>query len=272
MSNKRQKYLSRPMIIALFVLLMSVVYVFFNPFTSGFSQNAWALINNYNKPATGAGLTFGEWNNLPKDFLDKQNASGDVMTGALTLSAASPTGGSEAATKQYVDSSFGNPDDFLKKGGDSMLNALSLGDHQVSDLANPTNPGDAANFGMLDNVGLLEVLSGASLSNAYIVCGQTSRSATPWEELSTVTFRTRVDTSAAGFSSTPIFIVSLGGVGNHYRVINTHLLNVSNTGFTYYVSEVNQESEIGKIMQYYRQTNDPNYWQWHINWCGIEIK
>lgn len=75
MKKFAQKYSLIP-----FILGVIAAFLFF----ADFGMITQAYTGNYSK-STGEQLTTTDWNNLPNDFLDKQNPSGDTMAGPLTL-------------------------------------------------------------------------------------------------------------------------------------------------------------------------------------------
>ena len=95
-------------------------------------------------------------------------------------------------------------------------------------------------------------------------CGQTTPGSTNWIQYSNPAgLYVDVDTSAAGFTSTPIYITSLGGWGSHwYTTGGTSVYSPTATGFRVYVYFMS-----GAITP--ETANSGNY-GWHINWCGFE--
>ncbi len=72
-----------------------------------------------------------------------------------------------------------------------------------------------------------------------------------------------VDTSAAGFSSTPVYTTSIGGNSSHWATTGaTSIYSATPRSFRVYVRWAN-----GNTLT----PAQANGWQWHINWIGMEI-
>jgi len=72
-----------------------------------------------------------------------------------------------------------------------------------------------------------------------------------------------VDTSAAGFASTPIYITSLGGSSHHWMTTGaTSIYNATPTGFRVYLSPTFSNEKT--------TPNFANEKNWYIQWIGIE--
>jgi hypothetical protein len=70
-----------------------------------------------------------------------------------------------------------------------------------------------------------------------------------------------VNTSSAGFTSTPIYITSLGGLGYHWETTGaTAIYNATPTGFRVYVRFAPARPLTPAIA---------NQYQWHINWIAV---
>jgi hypothetical protein len=68
-----------------------------------------------------------------------------------------------------------------------------------------------------------------------------------------------VDTSSAGFTSTPIYITSLGGQGHHWRTVGaSSIYEATPTSFRIYLQGLDA------ITQQFANENN-----WHIQWIGI---
>lgn len=83
--------------------------------------------------------------------------TGDTVTGTYDFTGAdltvkTPTADASPATKAYVDTKITNLENgstalpYVKKSGDSMTGALSMGNNKVTDVADPTENGDAVNY------------------------------------------------------------------------------------------------------------------------------
>jgi hypothetical protein len=71
-----------------------------------------------------------------------------------------------------------------------------------------------------------------------------------------------VNTSAAGFSNTPVYVTSLGGNIGHWATTGgSSVYQETPAGFRVYVRWSNSNSITPA---------QANSWQWHINWIGIQ--
>jgi hypothetical protein len=94
--------------------------------------------------------------------------------------------------------------------------------------------------------------------------GRTTPGSTAWQPYNgTAGVYLDVNTSAAGFSSTPVYVTSLGGnSGNWSTAGATSVYQASPTGFRVYVKWID-----GSPLT----PAQANSWQWHINWIGMEV-
>lgn len=110
---------------------------------------------------------------------------------------------------------------------------------------------------------VVEVLAGAVFYNdkhrQTIVFGATPAGATSWDQYEPKTLRVRIETSAAGFSNTPIYFTSLGGAGNHFVATGaTNIYDATATGFTVYIN-----------MPYDVTPQFANDNRWNVQWVAI---
>lgn len=99
---------------------------------------------------------------------------------------------------------------------------------------------------------------------AKIASGKTKPGATNWVTDGNA-IHVDVDTSAAGFSRTPIYVTSIGGDGSHYGTTGASAVyNATEKGFRVYIRWDGD----------YRTTAltaaEANGYKWHINWIAIE--
>lgn len=95
-----------------------------------------------------------------------------------------------------------------------------------------------------------------------IASGKTTPGSTAWTVYSPSGITLKVDTSAAKFSTTPVYVTSIGGNSSHWATTGaTSIYEASPTGFRVYVkwSDSNPLTPV-----------QANGWKWHINWIGIE--
>ncbi len=96
--------------------------------------------------------------------------------------------------------------------------------------------------------------------------GRTTPGATNWQVERSTTIYVDVDTSAAGFTTTPVYVTSIGGDTNHWRTAGgSSVYAATATGFRVFLRwdtiSVNQEA---------LTPADANNYKWHINWIGSE--
>ncbi|WP_445636538.1 hypothetical protein NSTC745_01459 [Nostoc sp. DSM 114161] len=112
--------------------------------------------------------------------------------------------------------------------------------------------------------------NGTQLTSVYTVAkfasGRTEPGVTNWKKDGD-SIGIYIDTSAAGFTKTPIYVTSLGGFngGSHWATTGaTSIYNATEKGFTVYV-RFDQGYNVTPITP-----EDANQRKWHINWFGIE--
>lgn len=113
--------------------------------------------------------------------------------------------------------------------------------------------------------------NGTQLTSVYTVAkfasGRTEPGATNWKKDGDETISVYIDTSAAGFTKTPIYVTSLGGFfgGKHAGTTgSTSVYNATEKGFTVFVRFDKDYSSTPITPE------DANQRKWHINWFGIE--
>jgi hypothetical protein len=114
----------------------------------------------------------------------------------------------------------------------------------------------------------LEVVGDLSATNLFgspfrIFAGRTTPGATAWQAYFADGISVDVNTSAAGFTSTPLYIVSLHGSSHHWATTGgSSVYNPTPTGFRIYV----RFSSGANLTP-----TDANTNQWHIQWVGIQL-
>lgn len=117
-----------------------------------------------------------------------------------------------------------------------------------------TNP--TAKLEVIGN--LLGAAKGPSGEALRIAAGRTTPGSTNWVQYSTNGIYVDVDTSSAGFTSTPYYFTSIGGTSSHWTATGaTSIYSATRTGFRIYICATGITAA------------QANSWQWHINWCGI---
>jgi len=94
--------------------------------------------------------------------------------------------------------------------------------------------------------------------------GKTPAGSTSWQQLqgSSTTIYVDVNTSAAGFGGTPVYVTSLGGIGAHYVTTGASAVSgPTRTGFRVYINNLG-----GPITPEIANNN-----KWHVNWVGVEV-
>ena len=96
--------------------------------------------------------------------------------------------------------------------------------------------------------------------SGLIARGSTPPGNTVWQQYNEGIF-VDVDTSLAGFTTTPIYITSLGGTGNHWSITGaTSIYIPTPIGFRVYL----RESTGGSLTPTFA-----NQKEWHINWIAV---
>lgn len=99
-----------------------------------------------------------------------------------------------------------------------------------------------------------------------IASGSTTPGATNWQVYSTLGIYVEIDTSAAGFTKTPAYVISLaGGRGIWVTIGNNSIYEATEKSFRVYM-RWDQTSEI-------KEPPTPEFAnsnKWHINWIAIE--
>jgi hypothetical protein len=93
--------------------------------------------------------------------------------------------------------------------------------------------------------------------------GRTPIGSTAWQVYGPTGIFVDVPTGAAGFSQTPIYVVSLGGNSGHWATTGgTSVYNATNGGFRIYVRWVDNSALAPAAA---------NANGWHIEWVGIQV-
>ena len=102
------------------------------------------------------------------------------------------------------------------------------------------------------------------LTVAKFASGRTQPGATNWQKGDDFIF-VDLDTSAAGFAQTPIYITSIAGSNDHYGTTGaSSVYRATATGFRVYIRwEKDYKTEV-------LTPELANSKQWHINWIGFE--
>ena len=102
------------------------------------------------------------------------------------------------------------------------------------------------------------------LTVAKIASGRTQPGATNWQKSNDYVY-VDVDTSAAGFAQTPVYVTSIGGDSQHYATTGaSSVYSATATGFRIFI----------RWDKGYKDTaitpEEANGYKWHINWIAIE--
>src|SRR5258705_3852714 len=91
--------------------------------------------------------------------------------------------------------------------------------------------------------------------------GQTRAGSTSWLVYGPSGIYVDVNTSSAGFTTTPVYVTSIGGNSSHWSTTGaTSIYNATATGFRVYVRWVDGAPLTPATA---------NGFQWRINWLGI---
>jgi len=104
-----------------------------------------------------------------------------------------------------------------------------------------------------------------TVQSALIARGTTPVGNTAWQQYSDgESIFVDVDTSSGGFTSTPIYITSLGGIGYHWVTTGaTSIYAPTPTGFRVYVRFARADWS-GALTPAFANEN-----KWHINWIAV---
>jgi hypothetical protein len=96
-----------------------------------------------------------------------------------------------------------------------------------------------------------------------IVSGKTQPGKTDWEVYATSPgIYVDVDTTAAGFSTIPVYITSIGGTDHHWTTTGgSSVYYATEKGFRVYLRWFD-----GRPVT----PEEANQWKWHVNWIGVE--
>jgi hypothetical protein len=96
-----------------------------------------------------------------------------------------------------------------------------------------------------------------------IASGKTKPGSTAWQVYAPNGIFVDVNTSDGKFSTPPVYITSIGGLGGHWATTGaTSIYSATATGFRVYV----KWSDGSPLAPATANAN-----QWHINWVGMEV-
>ncbi|HBI97094.1 MAG: hypothetical protein US83_C0009G0007 [Candidatus Falkowbacteria bacterium GW2011_GWC2_38_22] len=159
--------------------------------------------------------------------------------------------------------------DFLAKSGDTMQGDLSMGNRKISDLANPTNNGDAVNKGTLDTA-IAGVVSNSlgirdGVGDLKVFCGRTLPGATNWIQGAQGKY-VDIDISAGDFAegSMPYVFTTIGGLGMQWVSRGATSISATNS------ATLNNLDDIFRV--YILDDNGVDWGTfisrgWYVNWC-----
>jgi hypothetical protein len=100
-----------------------------------------------------------------------------------------------------------------------------------------------------------------TVQSALIARGSTPPGNTAWQAYGSEGIFVDVNTSSAEFTTTPIYITSLGGISNHWRTTGaTSIYIPTPTGFRVYVRWAGGGLLTPAVA---------NQYGWHINWIAV---
>jgi len=110
--------------------------------------------------------------------------------------------------------------------------------------------------GSVESLGYSQILGHLRISSGSTAAGNTN-----WQIYAPSAIYLDVDTSMAGFDSTPNYVTSLGGWGNHWAAMGASAIyNATPTGFRVYLQFPGVTPAAA------------NAWGWHILWVAIGAK
>ncbi len=102
------------------------------------------------------------------------------------------------------------------------------------------------------------------LTVAKIASGRTQPGATNWQKSNDYVY-VDVDTSAAGFAKTPVYVTSIGGDSQHYGTTGaSSVYSATATGFRIFIRWDKGFKDTAITPE------EANGYKWHINWIAIE--
>ncbi|MCK5061120.1 hypothetical protein KAR28_01060 [Candidatus Parcubacteria bacterium] len=168
--------------------------------------------------------------------------------------------------------------DFLAKDGATTVNGVNnamqgdfdMGTNSIVNVATPGALSAGSNIANKAYVNSIIAFSGAAQDPQgnikKIVCGQTLLGATGWTSYLVNILQVDIHTTDDGtpfgaplFSSTPVYITSMGGRWNHLTTGATNILNQTNVGFRVRID----------YTQGFTDPDTANGRGWHIQWCAI---
>lgn len=100
-----------------------------------------------------------------------------------------------------------------------------------------------------------------------IASGKTQPGATNWQLYNKEGIYVDVDTSAAGFTQTPVYATSIGGDGQHWGITGaSSVYQAINKGFRVYIR---WDRTSGTTEEVTPQIANGN--KWHINWIATGV-
>ena len=101
------------------------------------------------------------------------------------------------------------------------------------------------------------------LTATKVASGSTKPGATKWQQTNPNEIYVLIDTSAANFVNTPVYVASLGGSGGHYVTLGASSIYAATpTSFTLYIKFANGNPLNPTI------ANNPPF-QFFVNWIGV---
>jgi V8-like Glu-specific endopeptidase len=161
----------------------------------------------------------------------------------------------------YFPSLAGNGGHWLAQGAGAVYSATAKGFRVYLHYPSPVTPAQAnAQAWRINWFGYLQLSEGNAGMNMF--SGSTPAGKTNWQQYNNDpnSLYVDIDTSAATFSTAPLYYTSLGGDGSHWLAQGVNAVyDVTEKGFRIYL--------------HYPTAVTPaqaNQWNWHINWVGIE--
>lgn len=103
-------------------------------------------------------------------------------------------------------------------------------------------------------------------ADTKIGSGRTAPGETNWKVWNKGIIYVDVDTSAAGFTNTPVYVVSIGGISQHWKTTGGNApYQVTAKGFRLYVKWDRISAALEPLTSQMANGN-----QWHINWIAFE--
>jgi hypothetical protein len=229
----------------------------------------WTLSLN---PATGSGLNISDGDGSSRFFIGRSTGNVGIGThdpkAKLDIQQAVRTGTHPSIKGLYITGDIGADKDGVEFRHSNASQGIGFGYNTIYATGSNENQdlglkargtGQVRIESDLEVIGkLFGAVNGSNNENLRIALGRTSPSKTDWIRYSADGIYATIDTSSAGFTTTPIYFTSLGGDGSHWTTKgSTSIYDPGKIGFSIYIWQDNLTVDFARK------------YKWHVNWIGI---